>query len=259
MKNFFPQSLLCAVLLLSLLLCGCGKQCASIAGTSPSTVPSATEVSTEPPATEPSSSPAIDVLISLYGDGVLYHREDFSLLSLLPLENAKYSINWSTDATEDVAVLRPGTDGTVTVDINELCQEDTAYTLTATVATAEGQWVSHSWACILPKAMSTDDIMEAVNALKHGQRLSYSVTLIGTVSTINKNYDADYDSITLTIRLSDYNNQAIRCYGLQGNDIQALQLGDTIAVKGILQKYSSVPEFDSGCTLVAVLTEETDN
>ncbi len=251
MQRFFLRGTGCFLLLLCLFLTGCGRQTAET--TQPATLP---PVQTEPPTeapTEPPSSPAMDALLAIYANADLSSTVDYPLISFLQLDGINYVITWTTDAPEDAVTIVSNEDGTVTVDVNELCSQDTPYTLTATVATADGRRVSHSWDCVLPKALTSGEILAAANALSHGERLSYPVTLTGRITAINKDFNGDYNSTSLTIAITDCDDQPVRCYGLQGEGIDSLQVGDTIAVQGILARYSNVLEFDSGCTLEAIL------
>ncbi len=252
MQKFFGRCLLWVILLLCLMLSGCGSE-----KTEPTEAPTAapTQAPTEPPATEPPHSPGMDSLLTIYADADLSSPVDYLLVNFLQIDGVNYLVNWSADVGEDLVCIVDNQDGTVTVDINELCQEDTPYTLTAKIATADGRWVTHSWQCVLPKAMEASKILADARALEHGKRLSYPATLVGKITSINKNYDLDYESVTLTFQIMDADNQSVRCYGLQGEEIDSLEKGDVIAVTGYLMNYGSVLEFDSGCTLETILEE----
>ena len=52
-------------------------------------------------------------------------------------------------------------------------------------------------------------------------------------------------------------DKPVRCYGLTGEGVKQLQLGDVITVTGVLKKYAGGVEFDTGCTLDPSEPEET--
>ncbi len=251
---------ICAALLLCVLLGGCVNQAATPTAPAPlppTETPTAPPV-TEPPVTEPPQSPGMDMLLTIYGEKDLSSPVDYDLINFLQLDGINYLVNWSVDVDEELVAIVDNEDGSVTVDINELCQEDTPYTLTAKIATADGRWVIHNWNCVLPKALEPAQVLADAHALEHGKRLSYPATLVGKITSVTKDFNEDYESVTLTFSILDADNEAVRCYGLLGEGIDSLKVGDVISVTGYLQNYGRVVEFDSGCTLTAILTGETD-
>ncbi len=239
------------LLLLSLALCGC----AGLLPRQPATTqPVTTAPPTEPPETVPPTEPvnyeSIDYLKTLYPNDNTVTPADHYLIDVLFIDDLIYKVVWSVDVGQDVLTLNPRDDGTVFVDINEQCPEDTQYVLTASIATAEGYRLTHSWTHTIPKGKDMVTIVEEAYALKKGERLSYPVTLTGTIRSIDKEWSEDYQSISVTITVADCDNRPIRCYSLSGEGIEALQKGDTITVHGILQNYSNRIEFDTGCKLV---------
>lgn len=223
------------------------------------TVPSVTEpvpteptqAPTEPEPTEPPTSPVIDFLIELYDPDGTVTAVDYERLSYLPLEGLNDLITWTVDAEENVVCLVPDEDDTITVDINELCPEDTNYTLTASVVNADGIRVYHSWVYTIPKARDMAEVLDEAYALSAREQLSYYATLTGKVVSIDKAWSEDYQNITLIMKVESAGNRSVRCYGLVGDGTESIQIGDVITVTGILQRYGSIVEFDSGCTLQA--------
>ncbi len=249
MKPIFNRLFSCISLLLCLALCGCQTQV--VTPTEPITIPP-TEAPTEPPVTEPPYCPAMDTLLTIYGEQDLSSTVDYSLINFIQLEDANYIVNWSVDVDASLVAVVDNQDGTATIDVNELCTEDTPYTLTAKIATADGRWVAHSWACTLFKALDPAEVLAEAHALPHGHRLSYPATLVGQITSITKDFDEDYSSITVIFRVPEAENQKVRCYGLSGDGVENLKIGDVIAVTGYLQNYGSVINFDSGCTLKTI-------
>lgn len=253
------KPLISCLLMLSILtglLCGCGT------GQSGSTTPPAGSsiAPTQSPATDPPTEPptepvptnteSIDFLKLLYHDEVLETPVDFFLIDVFPVNDVTYKVVWSTDAPAEAIELIPNNDGTVTVDVNETWPEELTYTLTASIATAEGYRLTHAWTRILPKAQDMVSIVEEAYALKHGHRMDYPVTLTGKITSIDKEWSEDYQNISVTIVVEGCERKPIRCYSLTGEGAQDLKRGDIITVTGILQNYSSRVEFDIGCKLI---------
>ena len=251
---FFMLCVLC------ILLCSC----TTLPQQSPdTTAPITTIPPTEPPATLPPTEPeptepvpvnteAMDFLRLLYTDEHTATPVDFTLMDVIVVEDRIYKVIWTADVGEDIVKIIPNDDGTVTVDINEQCPEDTDYTLTASIATAEGYRLTHTWTHTIPMGKDMVTIVEEAYALKKGEKLSYPVTLTGKIVSIEKDWSDDYQNITVTITVEGCERKPIRCYCLKGEDAKNLQKGDIITVTGILQNYSSRIEFDSGCILKSV-------
>lgn len=109
--------------------------------------------------------------------------------------------------------------------------------------------------CVMTKRISgggvkqeTDpaNIMAAAYALKDGENLGYEVTLTGKVKSIETFYDATYGNISVWIVVA---NKDLLCYRMVGNDIQKINVGDTITVTGMIKNYGGKIEFDQGCTM----------
>ena len=155
------KSLLCAFLLLFILctaLCGCTDLPRQATTVPPeTTVPTTTVPPTEPPTTAAPTEPvpvnteSIDFLKLLYAQDHTFTSADYTLVDVIVVEDSIYKIVWTADVGEDIVKIIPNDDGTVTVDINEFCSEETDYTLTASIATAEGYRLTHSWHHTIPK------------------------------------------------------------------------------------------------------------
>lgn len=211
--------------------------------------PVPTELSTEPEPTEPATSPVLDILVQLYEPDGTVTPIDYERLSYLPLEGLNDLITWSVDVDpQQIAIVQNGNEA-VTVDVNELCQEDMTYHLTASVVNADGIRVSHTWEYILPKARDMAEILDEAYNLPLRQQLSYYATLTGTITSIDKAWSEDYQNITLIMKVTSAGNRSVRCYSLVGEGTESLKIGDEITVTGILQRYGNIVEFDSGCKL----------
>ena len=255
------------LLYLCFLFCICLFGCSSVnqaettlpAQTQAPTVPSVTEPAptepTEPEPTEPPTSPVIDFLVDICEPDGTVTAMDYERLSYLPLEGLNDLITWTVDVDETVVRLIHNEDDTITIDINELCAEDTNYTLTASVVNADGIRAYHSWHYTVPQARDMAEVLDEAYALNAREQLSYYATLTGKVVSIDKAWSEDYQNITLIIQVEAAGNRSVRCYGLVGSGTEAIQIGDVITVTGILQRYGSIVEFDSGCKLQEINTE----
>lgn len=250
------KAMLLTAILLTAVLCGCETggeptQPEEIVTQAP------TEAPTEP-VTEPVNMEAVDFLKLLYTEDNIETAVDYVMLDLFQADSGNfYKVIWSVDVSEDLVKIIPNEDGTVTVDVNELCQKDVPYTLTASIATKEGHRITHSWNYILPKVRDMSVIVERAYALKNGERLPGQYALSGTIIAIEKQWSDDYRNVSLSIRVDDCNGKTVRCYGLTGEGAETLQIGDHITVSGVLKKYNGGVEFDNGCVLEPSMPEET--
>ena len=254
------KALILTAIMLAALLCGCdNSQKPGKEQTQPEPViTDPTEPPTDPP-TEPPNMEAVEFLKLLYTEDNIETAVDYVMLDLFQTDSGKfYKVVWSTDVSEDYVTIIPNGDGTVTVDVNELCQKDIPYTLTASIATAEGHRITHDWHYIIPQTRDMVDIVEEAYALRNGNRLPGQYTLTGTIHSIEKEWSEDYENISVVIRIEGCGNKRVRCYGLVGEGVESLQVGDEITVSGVLKKYNDRVEFDNGCILEAVVPVGTN-
>ena len=159
---------------------------------------------------------ALDYLKSFYKDDGAETPVDFERFGIVRIGGVPFEVVWTTDVSEDLIKIVVNDDGTVTIDINEECEEDTPYVLTATITDAEGNSVSHSWNYILPKAVDMIAIVEAAYALAPGESLPYESTLRGKITQIKTPWSADYQNITVVIEIEGIEDKPIECYRLKG-------------------------------------------
>ena len=62
----------------------------------------------------------------------------------------------------------------------------------------------------------------------------YIAQLTGKVFTIDKPYDAEYGSVTVTITVG---GKKIKCYQMKGDGTDKVSIGDTITVKGVIKNF----------------------
>lgn len=241
MKNKIFTLALAVLLLLCPVLSGCSNS-----DTPATTVPEATA-----PNTPDNTAAAVEYLKSFYlGEAGSTTAVDFTRFSVVRLDGESFTVTWTASLGEDMIRIIPGENGMVTIDINEECEADTPYTLTATVTDAAGHSASYTWEHILPAGMDMVATVEAAYQLPDGQSMDNEVTLTGKITAINSIYNADYQNITVTIAVSGIEDKPIMCYRLKGDGVQDLAIGNIITVSGIIKNYSGTIEFDSGCLLI---------
>ena len=97
------------------------------------------------------------------------------------------------------------------------------------------------------------EILKAAYALSHGETLPYECTLTGVIVFVNAVYNPQYDNITVSMMVGD---KGVRCFRLKGEDVETLNINDTITVTGTLMNYNGIIEFNSGCTLDDVIQRQ---
>ncbi len=178
---------------------------------------------------------------------------DYTRYGVVRIAGVPYEVVWSVDVSEEFVEIIVNDDGTVTIHIVKAGEEDTPYTLTATITDAVGNSVSHSWNMVIPAAVDQVSIVKEAYALKSGESMDHEVTLTGKIISIDTAYDPDYKNITCTIEIEGAEDMPIKCYRLKGEGAEELCVGDTITVTGTIKNYNGTVEFDSGCVLVAVV------
>ncbi len=239
------KKVLAWVLLLTLVLgvfAGCKKQDADV---------------TEPPYQGAGAADAIEYLKGFYTDSGKQTPVDFTRFGIVRVGGVAFDVVWTTDVSEDLVKIVVNEDGTVTIDINEECEADTEYTLTATITDAQGNTASHSWTYILPEGVDMIEVVKAAYALKPGESLPYESRLIGKIVSIDTIWNGEYQNITVTIAVEGAEDMPIKCYRMKANDstidqIPDLKVGNIITVCGTIKNYEGIIEFDAGCILEKV-------
>ena len=205
----------------------------------------------------PGAQDAMDYLKSLYQEDGTETPVDYNRYGIIRVGGIEFKIEWSVDVAEDLVKVVVNEDGTVTIDINEQCEEATPYVLTATITDENGNVATHTWNHILPKAQDMVEIVKAAYALGKGESLPYQSRLIGKIVSIDAIWTDEYQNITVTIEVEGAEDMPIKCYRMKGNDntitvIKDLKVGNIITVLGILKNYEGTIEFDAGCILEKV-------
>ncbi len=95
------------------------------------------------------------------------------------------------------------------------------------------------------------EVVDAAWELQVGEYLEGEHTLTGTVIQIQKSGKNN----TVTIEVDGRETKPIYCYGITGEGMASLKLGDSATVRGRLTNYKGTIEFDKGCVLVAFESE----
>jgi len=135
----------------------------------------------------------------------------------------------------------------------------------ATKGTIEFYWHAESGTEVtlvkLVKAPKVDlstpaKILAAAFALKPGDSLGQEVTLTGMVTSIPDAYSADFQNITVNIKVND---KTLKCYRMKGNGVDKIGVGDTITVKGYITNYSGNVQFGQGCEMTKRVAGSASN
>ena len=247
MKKIISWILLAAMMLS--LLAGCGQ---ATDPTQPSEIP---EIPAESVSGENNAADVIAYLDAIYRDHGSNTPGNFQRFGIVRIAGVPYEVVWTADIGEDLLKVVVNDDGTVTIDVNEECTQDTPYILTATCTDSNGNTESTSWDYVLPGVdfEGMKDIVDQAYALDKGAAMDGVYTLMGEIISVDSAWSDQYKNITVSIIVKDREDKPIQCYRLKGDGAQDLMIGDTITVYGNLKNYNGTIEFDAGCQLVAVI------
>ena len=255
MKRFLAYIVVLALCLAA--FTGCAAQ-QSGGEQQPTDAPEATEAPA-PAGEDDALERATDYLRMLYKDGATKTPADYQVVAGVVVEDIAYPITWTvtiTGGAQDAVVVGEKVDGMITIDINESASEESPYTLTATIAGADGATSELSFERIVPQGFnlgtaSYEEIVTAGYELEEDAALQDTARLFGTVTSIDTPYSEEYGNITVTIVVGGLVDQPIQCYRLEGEGVETLAIGEQITVEGVIKNYSGTIEFDAGCTLLA--------
>ena len=91
------------------------------------------------------------------------------------------------------------------------------------------------------------EIVEAAYRLSNFSSLPYYCTLSGEVTKIVTKWNSAKNYVTVNMTIC---GKTIQAYKLQGEGIEAIKVGDTITVWGMLKNYRGTIEFNTGCKLI---------
>ena len=91
------------------------------------------------------------------------------------------------------------------------------------------------------------EIVAAAYRLSNFSSLPYYCTLTGKVDKIVSKWNSAKGSVTVDMTVA---GKTIQAYKLKGDGVEAIKVGDTITVWGMLKNYYGTIEFDKGCKLI---------
>ena len=114
-------------------------------------------------------------LFTMYKDKAGKTMRDFDLVGAVSIGGVSYTVEWTTNVSEDLVKVIPG-DKTVTIDlVNEKPEEDVLFTLTATVKDAEGKTASTSFEYYIPGVPVASNGPTFVEAPEVGKTYKYAL------------------------------------------------------------------------------------
>ena len=102
---------------------------------------------------------------------------------------------------------------------------------------------------------TVEGILDAAYALESGASLPEACTLTGVITSVDTAYSEQYGNVTVTIVVNNVTDKPIQCFRLKGTGADTIKVGDTITVTGTIINYGGKIEFNSGCTLDAVVAQ----
>ncbi len=218
-----------------------------------------TPVDTAPEASLEDLESAAAYVKAMYQEGsdAISTPQSYNRIGSVNVAGVDYPVTWAVDVPENVAKVVANDDGSYTIEIIAEIEEDTFYTLSATVSNAAGQTAVVHFGCFIPAPLgSMTDIVDMAYALEDGETLDAPATLTGVITAIDTPYSSQYKNITVTIQVEGREDKPIMCYRLKGEGAEDLMPGDTITVTGNIKNYKGTIEFDAGCNLDKVVKGE---
>ena len=246
---------------LSLFL-GCGKQ-EQPATEAPATQAPETQTPTEPAVQEDTTDEdletALEYLRVYYKDAPQKTPMDYTRIGSVRIGTTAYPITWTVELeNSEVVKVVPGDGDTVAIDVNQelarASEEPFPYVLKATLTGTDGREVFATWDLVVPAGIDEEAlaVIDEAYALPVGGTLEGTHTLTGVITSIDSMYSEQYKNITVTMAVPGREDFPIMCYRMKGEGADALAVGDTITVTGVLKNYNGTIEFDAGCVLEAV-------
>ena len=103
--------------------------------------------------------------------------------------------------------------------------------------------------------ISQQPILDAAYQLLDGEKMAAPTALKGQIFKITSEWSEQYGNITVDMYVDGNEEMPIECYRLKGEGAKDLKVGDEIAVFGTIKNYKGLIEFDQGCVLIPVGTE----
>lgn len=227
----------------------------------------ATEAPAAEPTEEPVAAPQVDPLENavaylrlMYKNAATKTPADYKVVGAFMYNDESYDIVWTVNIVEggeaDAVVIGEADENKqVTIDVNESCAAETAYTLVGTVQGKDGKTAEVSFEHVVPQGFdlataSYDELVNAAYELEEGAAMEGTFRLYGKVVKIDTPYSEEYKNITVTIAVAGMDDKPVQCYRLSGEGVETLAEGEWITVEGSIKNYKGTVEFDKGCVLV---------
>ncbi len=251
MKKFIAI-LLCLFMMLPL-FAGCSKK------------------SETPPATGSDLANAKAYLVNMYQpdskDEVVELLADKDVLATVTVDGVSYTVTWTVTvvkgASDSVKISESETANCVKIDIPDLPEEDIEFTATATVKDKDGKTESANFNYmvkgIIVSGLTDAEVVEQAYELAEGETLEDEATITGVITAIQTPWNETDKNISVMIQVGDMADKPLLCVGLQGEGADALVVGDTITVIGMITNNAGSVEFKTGCTLDEVISGSTED
>ena len=164
-----------------------------------------------------------------------------------------------TTAETTAATEQQTTAETTTATEKQTSEETTTVETTTTeevTTTEETTTVAETTTAVVIEVDPADpaSVIAAAYQLEAGETLAGVYTLQGVVTKIGTAYSTQYENVTVTIAVGGDESKLIDAYRAQGEDAQAVKVGDEVIVSGTIKNYKGTVEFDAGCSIEIVPT-----
>ncbi len=196
---------------------------------------------------------ALEYLKGMYRDATEKTPVSYTVTSVVRIDGVVYDVSWAIEVVSgvDTAAVVGEDDGTnTTIVIDEANATETSYNLVGTIKDGDGKTVTATFAHLVPKVPTTEEVINAAYALEPGTAMDSTSKLTGTVTKIDTPYDDGYKNVTVTIVCEGFEDKPIMCYRMKGEGADKVAVGDLITVNGTIKNYNGTIEFDAGCALV---------
>ena len=110
--------------------------------------------------------------------------------------------------------------------------------------------------CACGYEYSVDEIIALAEALAKGDSLNGTYRLSGVITNAEA-FNTNYNSVTVTISVDGATEEfSLLCYGMKGEGVEVIGVGDTITVSGEIKNYNGTIEFNTGCALESYIPAE---
>ena len=190
---------------------------------------------------------AKDFLDVYFEDESTVTAADYKIPAQIVVGNYTYVVTWTTDR-DDITITVAN--GQAFIDLNEKTTEEFTYTLTGTIADGDGNTITFTRTCTVPKyeVSSHADFLAA----EKGATVTIEgvIVMINSISTGNK-----YNRITLVDANGNY---GYYCHNLKADPIKDsnLEIGMTVAVTGVTDDYNGMRQLKDG-TVKVINAEKT--